>query len=131
MARDGGISQEAREAAYEQTARALQVYFDANPARPFIDGYFDRVGAWAARNSIPRHRILLGEFGALRSDARHIAAAAPDRARYVRDVREAAEAGGFGWAFWNLFDGMGLMDDATRAFDPAMIAALGLAMPKP
>ncbi len=34
------------------------------------------------------------------------------------------------WAFWNFFDGMGLTaDDATRAFDPAITAALGLQMP--
>jgi len=34
------------------------------------------------------------------------------------------------WAFWNFFDGMGLtMDDATRRFDPAITAALGLRDP--
>ena len=38
----------------------------------------------------------------------------------------AAEAFGFPWAFWCLFDGMGLMDDADRGLDPAMLAALGL-----
>ena len=43
-------------------------------------------------------------------------------------MREAAEAAGFAWAFWNLFDGLGLMDDAHR-IDTAIIAALGLAMP--
>ena len=31
------------------------------------------------------------------------------------------------WAFWNLFDGMGLTaDDASRRFDPAIMEALGL-----
>jgi hypothetical protein len=71
----------------------------------------------------------MGEFGALRSDNRYTAAKTADRARYVRDVREAAEAYNFSWAFWNLFDGMGLMDDSTKALDPAIIRSLGLNMP--
>jgi hypothetical protein len=69
---------------------------------------------------------LLGEFGALRSDSRYVAAPNADRARYIRDVRLTAESFGFPWAFWNLFDGMGMMDDATKALDPAIVAALGL-----
>ena len=40
-------------------------------------------------------------------------------------MRLAAEANGFAWSFWNLFDGLGLMDDAHVA-DPALIPALGL-----
>jgi len=71
----------------------------------------------------------MGEFGALRSDSRYTAAGAADRVRYIRDVREAAEARGFSWAFWNLFDSMGLMDDRTKTLDPDIIRALGLAMP--
>ncbi|RTM06973.1 MAG: glycosyl hydrolase family 5, partial [Hyphomicrobiales bacterium] len=51
------------------------------------------------------------------------------RARYIADVRQSAEAAGFPWAFWDLFDGMGMMDDTTRALDPAMVEALGLTMP--
>ena len=72
---------------------------------------------------------IMGEFGALRTDARYVAAPNPDRARYIADVRQGAEDLGFGWAFWNLFDGMGMMDDTTRALDPDVIAALGLTMP--
>ena len=83
--------------------------------------------SWAHRHGVPHARILLGEFGALRSDARYVAAQAPDRARYVSDVRAVAERNGFPWAFWNLFDGMGLMDDETRTLDDDIIAALGLA----
>jgi hypothetical protein len=108
-------------------ARVLDQYFDANPDRRFIEKHFARVTAWADRHGIGRSRILLGEFGALRSDDRYVAAGAADRARYVRDVREVAEAAGMPWAFWNLFDGMGLtVDDWSREFDPAIVAALGL-----
>ena len=126
MKADGGIDQ----AAYAETERVLKVYFDARPDRRFVEGYFAKISAWAARHKIPARQILVGEFGALRTDSRYTAAAAPDRARYIRDVREAAEASGFAWAFWNLFDGMGVMDDTTKALDPAIIEALGLAMPK-
>jgi hypothetical protein len=45
----------------------------------------------------------------------------PPIARYIRETCEAA---GMPWAFWNLFDGMGLMtDDASRQFDPAILPA--------
>jgi len=48
----------------------------------------------------------------------------------VQAVREACEAAGMPWAFWNFFDGMGLTtDDTSRAFDPAITAALGLRDP--
>jgi hypothetical protein len=128
MAQDVGRSEAARRAAYDETVRVLMVYFEAQPDRRFVDGYFGRVRTWAEREGIAPGRILMGEFGALRSDQRYVAAGAGDRARYVEDVRRSAEAFGFPWAFWNAFDGMGLMDDATRALDPAIVRALGLTM---
>jgi hypothetical protein len=107
--------------------RVLNEYFNANPDKRFIERHFARVTAWAERHRVPRERILLGEFGALRSDDRYVAALAADRARYIRDVREVCEAAGMPWAFWNLFDGMGLtIDDWSRSFDPTIVAALGL-----
>jgi hypothetical protein len=110
--------------------RVLAQYFDAKPDRGYIERWFARVVAWADRRSIERDRILLGEFGALRTDARYVAAPAADRARYIRDVRETAESLGLPWAFWNFFDGMGIVtDDDIRTFDPAVTAALGLKMP--
>jgi hypothetical protein len=107
--------------------RVLDEYFDACPDRSFIEGYFKRVAAWADRYRIERARILLGEFGALRTDARYLASSSVDRANYIRDVRTTAEAFGMPWAFWNFFDGMGItLDDQSRQFDPAIVAALGL-----
>ena len=112
------------------TERVLNEYFDAQPDRRFIERYLARVTAWADRHGIDRSRILLGEFGALRTDERYVAAPAPDRARYIADVRATCEMAGIPWAFWNYFDGMGLTtDDATRQFDPAITAALGLRDP--
>jgi hypothetical protein len=117
-------------AAYRETERVLKEYFDARPDRPFIEGYLRQVRAWAQREGVAPGRILMGEFGAVRTGAGIAAAAPADRARYVRDVRMSAEALGFPWAFWNLFDVLGLLiDDVNRQLDPAMIEALGLRMP--
>jgi hypothetical protein len=110
--------------------RVLKQYFDAKPDRHYLEGYFARVVSWAQRFAIPHDQILLGEFGALRTDRRYIAARPADRARYIEDVRRTAEALGIPWAFWNFFDGMGLTtDDQLRAFDRDVTAALGLTMP--
>ena len=128
MAADIETSEAAKRAAYAETERVLKVYFDAQPDRRFIDGYLGQVRDWADGHGIAPERILMGEFGALRTDARYVAAPNPDRARYIADVRQSAEAFGFPWAFWDLFDGMGMMDDTTRTLDPAMIEALGLRM---
>jgi endoglucanase len=126
MALDTVTPEAEKQSAYRETERVLAVYFDAEPDIRFIASHFDPVLAWAARHGVPTRHILLGEFGALRTDARYVAAGAADRARYVSDVRTTAEACGFPWGFWNLFDGMGLMDDATHVFDPAIMRALGL-----
>lgn len=117
-------------ATYRETERVLKEYFDARPDRPFVEGYLRQVGAWAQREGVAPGRILMGEFGAVRTGAGIAASAPADRARYVRDVRASAEAQGFPWAFWNLFDSLGLLvDDVSRQLDPAMIEALGLKMP--
>jgi hypothetical protein len=126
MNEDTHTPKDKKAAAYEETQRLLKQYFDAQPARPFIDQYFAIADRWAKRHNLSNDRMLIGEFGALRSDDRYVAAAAPDRARYITDVRRSAESFGFPWAFWNLFDGMGFMDDQSHAFDPRIIAALGL-----
>lgn len=117
-------------AAYRETERVLKEYFDARPDRPFVEGYLRQVRAWSQREGIAPGRVMMGEFGAVRSGGGIAASAPADRARYVRDVRESAESLGFPWAFWNLFDSLGLLvDDVSRQLDPAMIAALGLRMP--
>ena len=129
MAQDTETSEADRQAAYAETERVLKVYFDAQPDRRFVDNYLREVRAWGDVHGLAPERIIMGEFGALRTDARYVAAPNPDRARYIADVRQSAEDLGFGWAFWNLFDGMGMMDDTTRALDPDIVDALGLAMP--
>ncbi|RWC26860.1 MAG: glycosyl hydrolase family 5 [Mesorhizobium sp.] len=129
MAQDTETAEDAKQAAYAETERVLKVYFDARPDRWFVDKYLAEARAWADGHGLAPERVIMGEFGALRTDARYVAAPNPDRARYIADVRQSAEAFGFPWAFWNLFDGMGMMDDSTRVLDPDIIAALGLTMP--
>jgi Cellulase (glycosyl hydrolase family 5) len=129
MAEDTSYSTRDKAAVFKEIQRVLTEYFAAQPARPFIDHHLDLVQNWATSNRIPPDQILMGEFGALRSDSRYTAAKPADRVRYIHDVREAVEAKGFSWAFWNLFDSMGLMDDLTRTLDPDLIGALGLMMP--
>ncbi|WP_181703374.1 glycoside hydrolase family 5 protein [Chthonobacter albigriseus] len=129
MAAAADVPGNVKDAVFSEIEEVLRVYFEADPARWFVDQYLQKVGAWADAHAIPRERVLLGEFGALRTDELYLAAAAADRARYVRDVRKSAEAHGFAWAFWNLFDGMGLMDDRTREFDRSILAALGVRNP--
>ena len=129
MAQDTETSEDTKKAAYAETERVLKVYFDAQPDRWFVDKYLRQVRDWADGHSLAPERIIMGEFGALRTDARYVAAPNPDRARYIADVRRSAEELGFGWALWDLFDGMGMMDDTTRALDPDIIAALGLTTP--
>ncbi|GJE19048.1 hypothetical protein AIGOOFII_3787 [Methylobacterium marchantiae] len=126
MASDATLSAEAKREAYAVTEAKLAEYFAAQPDKRYLARHLAMVGEWGRRYGISPRQILLGEFGALRSDARYVASHAEDRVRYVQDVREAAEAEGFPWAFWNLFDGMGMMDDATRRFDRAIVTALGL-----
>ena len=103
----------------------LREYGDAEPGPAFLAAAMEPVATWADLYGIPRRNVLMGEFGALRTDARYTAARPPDRAAYLRDVRLTAERAGFGWSFWNLFDGLGLMNDA-HAVDPALVPALGL-----
>jgi len=127
IAADASLSAEERREVEAETEKVIKVYFDADPGRPFIDGYLRAAADWTKLHGLKPDRVLMGEFGALRKDAYNFGARAPDRARYVRDVRESAEKFGFAWAFWCLFESMGLMADSDHALDPAMVEALGLA----
>ncbi|MBN8807856.1 MAG: glycoside hydrolase family 5 protein [Sphingomonas sp.] len=71
-----------------------------------IVGDFDTVAAWSKANDRP---VELGEFGAYDRSGTPIA----DRARYVRDVRQAAESHGMPWAYWQ-FDGDFVVYDIDR-----------------
>jgi hypothetical protein len=121
IATDKTLSTDIREYLLAKGRYELAAYFESNADKSLIERDFSRITEWRELHGIPADRILLGEFGATKWAGRM------DRARYLQDVRNAAEAQGFAWAFWNLFDSMGLtLDDQTRVFDGAIIRALGL-----
>jgi endoglucanase len=125
MAADRSVPQAEKARDLAVIEAKLRDYGEAEPGPAFLAAAMEPVATWADLYGIPRRNVLMGEFGALRTDARYQAARAADRAAYLRDVRLTAERAGFAWSFWNLFDGLGLMDDA-HAVDPALVAALGL-----
>jgi hypothetical protein len=129
MSQDTGRTTAEQREVYALTERKLGQYFEASPNRAWIDHYLGLVQDWARLHTIPSAQIVMGEFGVLRTDRRYHGAARADRLRYLRDVRASAEACGFGWALWNLFDGMGLVDETTQAWDPGVLDALGLKEP--
>ena len=74
-----------------------------------LDADFERAAAWAAAQGVP---LLLGEFGAYsRADM-------TSRRLYTRAVREAAEANGIGWCYWEFASGFGIFDANQREFNP-------------
>ena len=147
MAADPLTTSEQKATAYTQITRVMTDYFDGNVDRHYVNAFFDGISDWAARHGVGSERIVVGEFGALKSttdrldtwDAPpqsvtggpYVAARAADRLRYLHDVRVAAEDHGFGWAMWTLFNpGMGLIASDTRhSLDPDVLAALGLGKP--
>jgi endoglucanase len=98
---------------------ALADEFDQALARPWIketiEQQFAGLAAWGRAHRAP---IILNEFGVLRFKAPRAA-----RLAWLRDVRETAEANGFGWAHWDYREGFGLLDESGRP-DSALIDAL-------
>lgn len=81
-----------------------------------VSASLDLVLAWAeAHGGLP---VLLGEFGAYGT------ADMDSRVRWTRTVREAAEAHGFGWAYWEFGAGFGVYDPEAEAWRAELLAAL-------
>jgi aryl-phospho-beta-D-glucosidase BglC (GH1 family) len=76
--------------------------------------------AWAKQRHVP---LWCGEFGVYREYA-----PAPDRARWVEDMRKTLEKDGMGWNMWDYQASFGLVmkKDGVATVDPALVAALGL-----
>lgn len=79
---------------------------------------FATAADWSKANRCP---LLLGEFGVL-----DFCVDAGSRARWVEAVREAAEANGMGWNYWEVDAGFGFIADrqSTTGFSSSMITAL-------
>ena len=83
-----------------------------------IKGDFSTLASWANKH---RTAAMLGEFGVL-----NFCVDGASRARWVRDVRTAAEAHGIGWTYWEADQGFGFVADRTApdGIDGAMVTAL-------
>lgn len=80
---------------------------------------FDAVAAWSNANNRP---VLLGEFGAYDGSGTPMA----DRARYALTVRQAAEAHGMPWAYWQFDSDFVVYDiDHDRWVEPIRHALTG------
>ena len=79
---------------------------------------FDEAAAWASRHDMP---LMLGEFGVL-----DFSVDETSRANWIRAVRRAAQDRGIGWAYWELDQGFGFVDDraSTEGFSNSVIEAL-------
>jgi hypothetical protein len=89
---------------------------------------FDKMARWARDHSVPAHRVILGEFGAMNNQQRGLATRQPERLRWFSDVREAAEARGFAWAAWVHSGSIGfslVKHDGSPELDPRILQALG------
>ena len=76
---------------------------------------FDAISAQMEARNVP---VLLGEFGVYAGVPEHL------RARWVRAVREAAEARGLAWCHWGFASSMRSYDPARDDWIPAMREAL-------
>lgn len=114
----------------EQAKRTLARY--AGFDRSDLDRTFRQVSAWRSAQHLPAHAILLGEFGVHRTPYLNTPEGAAARERWLRDMRELAEAHGFAWACWTYVGtgGFALAKDETGpGFDAATRRALGLRSP--
>ena len=147
-----GLAYPASEGTFEDTMRVTAAWqahlradgyrgsIDAAGARRIVADYYgrrqpderevartmDRIAEWAADQGIGSDRILIGEFGAWRLQPPVAQADRGSRARWLRDVRAAAETRGFGWTHWEYTSPFGIVSGEGRELDPAAIEALGL-----
>jgi endoglucanase len=79
---------------------------------------FADLGRWSLANRCP---AMLNEFGVL-----NFCVDPKSRANWVRSVRQAAEANGAGWTYWEADQGFGFIKDrrSLEGFAPSMIEAL-------
>lgn len=78
------------------------------------------VVAWAAKRHVP---LWCGEFGVYREYA-----PAPDRARWITDMRKTLEKDGVGWDMWDYQGSFGLVtkENGATTVDQSLVKALGL-----
>ena len=111
-----------------EARRLLESYRRSGFDRAAMGKSLDRIVAWAKANGVPTNRILLGEFGALKSSRQAHGVRATERRQWFADVRAEAEARGFSWAVWVYkLGGFAVVNDERGVdVDPVIVDALGL-----
>jgi hypothetical protein len=118
----------AREQATRGAQNNLRRFYAGHHGAETIRARFAQLHDWAKHHRIPPDRILNGEFGVVRRAPSAPGALCPDRLRWLRDVREASEANGFAWAYFNYSGPFALVKgEEERSLDPGVLASLGLA----
>jgi endoglucanase len=109
---------ELKDAGDERALAALEDAFEHPWTAAQIASDFAGVAEWSRKNDCP---VVLDEFGAL-----GFCSDAASRAGWIRAVRQAAEADGIGWAYWELDYGFGFIRNrqSTEGFDRPVIEAL-------
>ena len=97
-------------------------YLEGEFQGPWTDKHiaddFATLARWSRKHRTP---VMLNEFGVL-----NFAVDATSRTNWVRAVRQAAEANGICWTYWEADQGFGFIADrsSTEGFDQPMIEAL-------
>ena len=110
----------------EEGTYNLNQYFAVKGALKQHVTPFNLVAAWAKKHGVPANRILLGEFGANRTDET-AKLLLNDRLAFVDRSRREAEKRGYAWSFWDWSGSMSpTNNDIDRVVLPSYIKALGL-----
>jgi endoglucanase len=116
--------------AFAATLREIEDYIKNDRGPDYIGKSMATVKAWADQQGISPDRMVIGEFGAYRQPPAAKTSDDGSRNRWLETVRKAAEAQGFGWALYAYHSDFGLVsDEATAAWDNAMLPVLGLKVP--
>jgi endoglucanase len=85
----------------------------------------DLAAEWAKERHVP---LWCGEFGTYKTFA-----PPADRARWINDMRTTLEKDGIGWNMWDYQGSFAMITkkDGVPTADTAIVAALGLTVPKP
>ncbi|HET7094041.1 MAG TPA: cellulase family glycosylhydrolase, partial [Thermomicrobiales bacterium] len=112
------LASDLKDAGDERALAALEDAFQHPWTAAHIASDFAGVQEWSRKNDCP---VILDEFGVL-----GFCSDAASRANWIRAVRQAAEANGIGWTWWELDQGFGFIRSRqeTGGFDLPMIEAL-------
>jgi endoglucanase len=115
-----------RDKAREAAQRSVENYHK-KPVTPAMIAQRLKIAAdWADRAGLPRHRVIVGEFGVLRSGGiRAISDPNSAKAAWLRAVVDASETHGFAWAVWGYDGAFGIVGNAPeRKLEPYTMEAL-------